>query len=78
MSNPMPGFIGRFSAFFDELDDWCGTMRHFPPRPKALRDVLLAEVINEAASRVSDHKIQSQLSSIALDLHTAGSRNLIG
>jgi hypothetical protein len=76
----MLGFVGRFTAFFDELDDWCGTKppRHFPPRPGALRDILLSEVIYEAAGRVSNQKIQGQLQSLATDLQAAGARGLVG
>jgi hypothetical protein len=76
----MPGFVGRFSAFFDELDDWCGTKPHrpFPPNPGGLRDILISEVINEAAGRVSNKKISTQLQGLANELHAAGARTLAG
>lgn len=79
MPNLTPG-QGSFTTFFDDLDDWCGTRppRRFPPRTKALRDVLLSTVIHEAAERVSDQKIQAQLQSLAGELHEAGSRGLVG
>ena len=78
---PTPsGFPGHVTAFFDDLDDWCGTKvpRHFPPRPKSLRDVMLSVVLNEVADRVSDQKLQGQLKSLAVDLHMAGGRSLVG
>lgn len=73
------GFQG-FTSFFDEIDDWCGTKppRVFPPRPKALRDLMLAAVLGGIAERVSDTKLQPQIKSIAADLHGAAARALIG
>lgn len=71
---------GRFTAFLDDLDDWCGTKppRHFPPRPKGLRDALIAVVIAELAERVSDARIQGQLKNVAMDLHVSGAKQILG
>lgn len=78
MSDPMPGFVGRFSAFFEDLEDWCGTRppRRFPPRPGSLRDLLISEVIYEAAGRVSNKNIQTQLQTLANELHAEGAKGL--
>lgn len=73
------GFQG-YSSFFDEIDDWCGTKvpRHFPPKPKAFRDLMLATVLGGIAERVSDPKLQAQIKSLASDLHGVAARALIG
>jgi hypothetical protein len=78
MTDAMPLAAGRFTAFFDELDDWCGTKppRRFPPKPGGLRDILLASVIHEAAMRVSDEKIRSQLQDLSMTLQASGVRTL--
>ena len=45
--------MSSFTAFFDELDDWCGTrVPGQPPRPPWLKDALSAVVISELATRV--------------------------
>ena len=73
------GFQG-FSNFFDEIDDWCGTKvpRHFPPKPKAFRDLMLAAVLGGIAERVSDTRLQAQIKALAADLHGSAARGLIG
>lgn len=73
-------FAGHFTAFLDDIDDWCGTKppRHFPPRPKGLRDVLVSVVLSELADRISDQKLQGQLKGLALELHNFGARSMVG
>jgi hypothetical protein len=59
------------SAFLAEIDDWCGTRppRKFPPRPKGLRDAMIAVAIHTLAGQVSNSKVRGQLQGLASELH---------
>ncbi len=62
------------SALFAEIDDWCGTKvpGRFPPRPHALRDVLISVAIHDLAAQLSDTRMREQIQALAATAHLAG------
>ena len=76
MSNPMPGTP---SQMFDDIEWYCGNVPKgpFPHHHDDLRDLLLARVIFEAASRLSNASLKEQTTRIAGEIFQAGARNLV-
>jgi hypothetical protein len=70
--------MGGFSAFLDELDDWCGTKppRKFPPRPKGFRDLMISSVSGVLAERISDEGLRQKTQELAGDLYKAGLKGM--
>jgi hypothetical protein len=55
--------VGRIQALMDDIDNWCPTppRRPFPPRPRGLRDLLVATAIGELTALVSNDDIRTQM-----------------
>ncbi|MDX2007555.1 MAG: hypothetical protein SFU83_20135 [Meiothermus sp.] len=70
--------FGGFTAFLDDLDDWCGTKppRKFPPRPKGLRDLMISTVIHALSERISDEGLRQKTQDLAGDLYKAGLKQM--
>ena len=72
--------LGAFSALLDDLDDWCGTKpkRPFPPRPKAVRDLLVSVAIHNLAAQISDARVRDAIQTQAASLYASAGKQLTG
>jgi hypothetical protein len=72
--------LGAFSALLTDIDDWCGTKpkRPFPPRPKAVRDLLISVAIHNLAAQISDARIRDTIQSQAASLHASAGKQIAG
>jgi hypothetical protein len=66
-----------FSAFLQEIDDWCGTpIPGRPPRPPWLRDILTAVVVAELASSLTESDAGRELYQVATRLYESAAEQV--
>jgi hypothetical protein len=53
--------MGRLQALMDDIDNWCGTRPPGPPRPRGMKDLLVAVAIGELAAQVSNGDVREQM-----------------